>query len=1025
MAQHNESAFEKELCAHLAANGWLHSSSDAGYDRARALFPEDVLGWLADTQQEELAKVVKPSDAPAAQAKSREQLLERVVKVLSLPLDAQGGVLRVLRKGFKHQSASFDMCQFRPADELNPTTLERYGKVRLRVMQQVHYSSKNQNSIDLVFFVNGIPVATTELKTDFTQSVHHAIAQYVKDRRPAGESLLTLGSGALVHFAVSNTEVWMSTDLRPAHPRFRPLNKGNDGHAGNPPNPHGSPASYFWEQILDRDVWLGILGRFMLITTRIDSDPKTGAPKKSHGVLFPRYHQWDAVTKMVETARTEGPGAKYLIQHSAGSGKTNSIAWTAQQLSTLHGVDGKKVFDSVIIVTDRNVLDAQLKDAMFQIESQPGVVVAVGDTAGESKSKQLAAALTSSASIIVVTMQTFPFAIDAITGLAPLKGKSFAVIADEAHSSQTGNTANKLKEILSPAELADVADGAEYSSDDLLAAMMAGKSAGKNISYFAFTATPKAKTLELFGRTNDDGMPAPFHLYSMQQAIEEEYIRDVLQNYLPYKTAWKLAHDGTDYDSDTPIDQVKAAKSLIQWVKLHPHAIGQKVGIITEHFRDNVAHLLDGHAKAMVVTGSRKEAVRYKVAFDRYLKDHGYTDLAALVAFSGEVHDDHPGLGAVGGTFTETSMNPGLKGRSLAGAFDTDEFQVMLVANKFQTGFDQPLLVAMYVDKKLSGVTAVQTLSRLNRIYPGKDRTFVLDFVNDPQAVLDAFQPYYTEATLGTVSDQNVVHDLAAKLDGAQLYTGAELDGCAAAYLRGEGNNALTRWITPARDKFLHRIEDAKTNEDKVEFESLRMFRSDLTAYIRAYDFLSQIFDYSSEVGLEKRAIFYRLLAPTIREAALGMEIDLSAVELKFFKTYGQDSTTLVLDGKGEPLQGMTAAGSAQQQDPKLARLREIVEQLNTLFDDVDFTDSDRVIMFNHIRDKMAENENLQGQARANTSSQFADSPDVKKAFSQAVMGAVKNHSAMGKKLLNDDEAGKRFLKLLLPELYDLLNDVA
>ena len=1022
MAQHNEVEFEKELCEYLAANGWLYSPTDAGYDKLRGLYPDDVFGWLVGTQPNELAKAVKPDDAPALQAKAQEQLLDRLAKVLDTPLTAQGGTLRVLRKGFQLGSASLTMCQFRPADNLNPTTLEMYGQVRLRVMRQVHYSRANKNSIDLVFFVNGIPVATAELKTDFTQSVQHAIQQYQQDRRPAGEPLLKFGARALVHFAVSNSEVWMCTDLRPEKPRFLPLNRGDDGRAGNPPNPTGSPSAYLWEELLYRDNWLAILGKFMLVTADTRTDLITSKTTTTHGILFPRYHQWDAVTRLVEAAKVRGAGGKYLIQHSAGSGKTNSIAWTAQRLSTLHTDGGKRVFDSVIVVTDRTVLDAQLKAALFQLEAQPGVVVAIGTEGGKAKSSELTAALLSGAAIIIVTIQTFPFAVMAMADNKALAGKSFAVIADEAHSSQTGNTANKLKEILSPAELADVQDGGEVSADDVLAAVMTERAAAKNISYVAFTATPKAKTLELFGTPGADGLPEPFHLYSMQQAIDEGYILDVLTNYLPYKVAWKLAHNGVDYDSDQLVDQSKAVKGLVQWVRLHEHSIAQKTGIIIEHFRENIASLLGGRAKAMVVTGSRKEAVRYKIAFDKYLAKHNYTDVAALVAFSGEVKDPESRPLDPESPFTETNMNPGLKGRTLAAAFNTDEYNVMLVANKFQTGFDQPLLMAMYVDKKLSGVTTVQTLSRLNRTFPGKTAPFVLDFVNNPDDILAAFLPYYRRATLAGPSDPDIIHDLRAKLDAAQIYTESEIDGLASSYVNREGNNALMRWIKPAKDRFTVQLDESVDAGDVTEVEALKLFRSDLSTYVRAYDFLSQIIDYENP-ALEKRALFYRLLAPVIAEGNVGAGIDLSAVQMTFFKAHKQDPAKLALGGDADPLQPMTAAGAGAARDPKMARLAEIVNQLNTLFDDVAFSDADRVAIYNHILDKMAENDDLQEQAKANNANQFAQSPQLLQSFLSAVVDAMTNHSAMSEKLLQDQHLQADMIELLVPELYTRLNE--
>ena len=691
----------------------------------------------------------------------------------------------------------------------------------------------------------------------------------------------------------------------------------------------------------------------------------------------------------------------------------------------MHTGDGKRVFDSVIVVTDRAVLDAQLKAALFQLEAQPGVVVAIGTDGGKAKSSELTEALLSGAAIIIVTIQTFPFAVTAMADNKALAGKNFAVIADEAHSSQTGNTANKLKEILSPSELEDLQDGGEVSADDVLAAVMTERATAKNISYFAFTATPKAKTLELFGTPGADGLPEPFHLYSMQQAIEEGYILDVLKNYLPYKIAWKLAHHGVDYDSDQLVDQSKAVKGLVQWVRLHEHSIAQKSGIVIEHFRENIAHLLSGRAKAMVVTGSRKEAVRYEIAFDKYLAKKGYTEVAALVAFSGEVHDPESNLLDPDQPFTEANMNPGLKGRSLATAFDTDEYNVMLVANKFQTGFDQPLLVAMYVDKKLSGVTTVQTLSRLNRTYPGKDNTYILDFVNNPDDILAAFLPYYQRATLAGPSDPNVIHDLRAKLDAAQIYLESEVDGLAAAYVHGEGNNALMKWITPARSRFLVQLQQATEAGDGVGVEALKLFRSDVATYVRAYDFLSQIIDYG-DPDLEKRALFYRLLVRVIKDDSPAVGIDLSSVEMTFFKARKQEAVKLGLGGDADPLPpGVRQAGSGTARDPKMAHLAEIVGQLNTLFDDTAFTDADRVAIYNHILGKMAENEDLQEQAKANNAEQFADSPDLIKAFLAAVVDAMTNHGAMSEKLLTDEHARADFIRLVVPDLYERMNQQA
>lgn len=1017
MAIHNENPFEREICEHLAANGWLYSPTDhepdAVYDRKRALVPDDVFAWLEATQPEMLAKAVKPATAE----RDREALLDRLVKSLDAPFEAsggqQGGTLAVLRRGFTSVPNSFQMAQFKPADDLNATTNAAYAAMRLRVMRQVHYSEKNQKSIDLVLFVNGLPVATIELKTDFTQSVQHAIEQYKSDRDPKGEPLLGFGRRALVHFAVSNREVHMATKLEGASTRFLPFNQGNDGRAGNPLNPDGSSTSYLWERVLQRDAWLNVIGRFMHLQPIKTVDPVTGDVKKDALLLFPRYHQWESVTQLIEAARTEGPGHKYLIQHSAGSGKTNSIAWTAHQLSTLHRPDGSKAFDSVIVVTDRTVLDTQLQDAIKQIDAKSGVVVAIDGAASGSKSEKLAAALQAKAPIIVVTIQTFGFVAEKLGALTDM---SFAIIADEAHSSQTGTTANKVKQVLSPEDAADLDDGGEVSIESLLALQMEARANATNISYFAYTATPKAKTLELFGRKNSDGLPAPFHLYTMQQAIEEGFILDVLQNYTPYKVAFKLAHEGQEYDADAPlVDRSAAVKQLMNWVKLHDFNISQKVRIIVEHYRSNVAWRLDGKAKAMVVTGSRKEAVRYKLAFDAYVTEMGYTDVRALVAFSGEVDDPESGPER----FTETTMNPRLKGRSLAKAFETDEFQVMLVANKFQTGFDQPLLVAMYVDKKLSGVTAVQTLSRLNRIATGKDFTCVLDFVNDPEVIRESFEPYYRDARLSDVSDPNFVVDLRGKLEAYGIWEWHEVEAATRAQLAstktGAGNNAYFSAIEPGRSRFVTRLNTALADHDAAEAEKLYLFRSDLTSFVNAYDFLSQVINFEN-TDLEKLSIYARGLARLIREENLRVPIDLSGVELVSYSIKKLADADLGLGGGVEI--DPPATGTKPPRDPDLVRLEEAVEQLNQLFDSPDLTAADMVGVITHVKGKVAENEQIQVQRVVNSEKQFLASPDLATAVVTAVVAVRENNATMADELFGDEQKLSQFVAVIGRLLY-------
>ncbi|MEW2484097.1 DEAD/DEAH box helicase family protein [Mycobacterium sp. NPDC049093] len=1040
MTQHHESSFEAEICEYLAEQGWLYSPTDTGYDRELALVTDDVFAWLADTQPDQLAKRVKPDLTGEALKKARAGVLATLVKQLGADPKANGGTLSVLRRGFKDLNAQFSMCQFRPNTTLNETTKTRYDAVRLRVMRQVYYSTQNANSIDLVFFVNGIPVATAELKTDLSvQNVTDAVLQYKHHRLPKGEPLLQFGSRALVHFAVSNSEVQMTTKLAGKDTVFLPFNRGDHGHAGNPANPHGSPTAYLWQQILDRDTWLDILGRFLHLQIDEKIDPATNKKIRTQRMLFPRYHQWDVVTRMVADARRKGPGQKYLIQHSAGSGKTNSISWLAHRLSVLHDDANKPVFDSVIVITDRNVLDAQLQEAIRQIDRTPGVVAHIAGLGG-AKSQELANALTGGTKIIIVTIQTFPYALQLIQEQADLKGKSFAIVADEAHSSQAGEASKRLKAALSESERDDLEDGGTVDAEDVLAAEMTARAESKNLSFFAFTATPKAKTLELFGhRSSIHSKPHPFHLYSMQQAIDEGFILDVLRNYTPYKTAFRLTHNGQIFETEDTaasgtvqvsgeptgelVDKSAAIKSVMNWVKLHPTNISQKVAIIIEHFRDNVAWRLDGKAKAMVVTSSRRAAVRYKLAFDKYIAEHKYTDIAALVAFSGEVTDSDSGLEKV----TETSMNPGLKGRDLRDAFATDEYQVMLVANKFQTGFDQPLLVAMYVDKRLSGVAAVQTLSRLNRTAPGKDQTFVLDFTNAAEDIVEAFEPYYDATTLADVTDPNIVHQTVNKLDAAGIYQESEVNGLVADYLKyaqqpGKGHEALNKWVKPARDVFRDRERQARDHGDSLALEELDLFRKDIGTFLRQYDFLSQIVNYE-DPAIEKLSIYLRHLAPMIASEQLHHDIDLSGVDFDYLAQHAQQATDGKLSG-GVVLQPAKAGGTGTARDPELVALEQVIAQINDLFSG-EHPDSSVRNVVTHIKDRLEESETLQQQAQNNTLAQFSASPDLQNEFVGAVIGAMASSEDLSTQILNNPELSQKLLGELVPIIYQGLKPTA
>jgi type I restriction enzyme R subunit len=1017
MSKHKEITFETEVVEHLTAHGWLEGST-VDFDRTLALYTPDVEAWLRETQPDEWAKVEKANGA---------NTLPVILKRLSESLDKEGA-LHVLRRGFKHINAKFEMCTFAPAQSFNAATLERFKNVRCRVVRQVHYSKHHEGSIDLVFFVNGIPTATAELKTDFTQSVHDAIQQYRHDRPPhdaqanAAEPLLQFKKRALVHFAVSTDEVHMTTRLEGVKTRFLPFNRGHDEGAGNPPNPDGYRTSYLWERVLQRESWLDILGRFVHLETK-DEEDKSGKKITKESLIFPRFHQWEAVTQLISAARDEGAGQNYLIQHSAGSGKSNSIAWVAHRLASLHDAKDDKVFHSVIVVTDRNVLDSQLQDTIYQFDHKTGVVVGIKDKGG-SKSSQLVTALAGGTPIIIVTLQTFPFVLEEIRKQNSLKARRFAVIADEAHSSQTGAAASGLAKVLASEQ---IAEGEEVSFEDVALAEMEQRAEHSNVSYFAFTATPKPKTLERFGRVPDKNqspsetnVPQAFHVYSMRQAIEEGFILDVLKNYTPYKLAFKLAHNGQEYAEDE-VDQSQALKSLMRWVRLHPHNISQKVQIIVEHFRANVAPLLDGRAKAMVVTDSRQAAVRYKLAIDKYIKEQGYM-LGTLVAFSGEVNDGESGPQP----FSETNMNPGLKGRDIRTTFKDDEFQILLVANKFQTGFDQPLLCAMYVDKKLDGITAVQTLSRLNRTYPTKDTTYVLDFVNEPQQVLEAFVPYYKTAQLGGVSDPNLIHELQNKLDDSQLYTDSEVENLAKAFYDPKGKQAqLQAHLAPAVDRFKHKWKEAKQQESKKALNELEIFRKDLATFVRMYDFLSQIINYG-DTGLESRNIFFRHLIPLLKTENLGEAIDLSKVHLTHYKLkhLGQQDLALatIPAGEGALLKPVSEAGSGIGHDVAKARLQEIIARMNEVFEG-EISDADAMTFAYGVRDKMLENPALQKQAQHNSKEQFALG-DFQNSLMEAVIASLDNYQDKASQVLGNDKTREGFSALVLDMVYEAFKQI-
>lgn len=1081
MASANEFAFQHDMIQQLLANGWLLGDAK-NYNRELALYPEDLLGFVKDTQDEQWQKFCKlyPIDSDA-------KFLERVASQLNKadPNAANKdlrtfGTLGVLRHELRDRGTRFSLCQFKPEHDLNPDTLARYQQNRLRVVPEIVYSPwatdvhelengtrSKKWRIDLVLFVNGLPVATLELKSEFKQAVHNAIKQYKSTRfaidpvTKKPEPLLTFKRGALVHFAVSQYEVYMATRLEGDATFFLPFNKGTaEGGAGNdvPEDVNQYATDYLWNEVLLPDNLLNILARFVHLQIEEKEDWE-GRKYKKETLIFPRYHQWDVVNKLVNAAKAEGTGHKYLIQHSAGSGKSNSIAWTAHQLSSLYNDAGNKQFDSVIIVTDRTVLDDQLQETIYQFEHVDGVVGRINRKEGDgSKSDKLASALENSQAIIIVTIQTFPYVLKAIENSVSLKERHFAIIADEAHSSQSGSTARQLKEVL----MRDVTDDEEeLSSEDILDDAVASRRHAQNLSYFAFTATPKTKTLELFGRLPHPELPASrsnkpesYHVYSMRQAIEEGFILDVLKNYTSYKVAYNLAMKIAG--SDQEVESKKAKIKLNQWVRLHDYNISQKVQVIVEHFKDNVQGLLGGQAKAMVVTSSRKEAVRYKMGFDQYIaqkaKEKGYKNIHAMVAFSGEVEftDKDPNASAlIGDKFTETNMNPNLKGRDMRKAFDSDDYQVMIVANKFQTGFDQPKLCAMYVDKKLGGVECVQTLSRLNRTYPGKAETgtYVLDFFNDPQDILESFQPYYETAELADVSDPDLIFDLFDKLTASGIFHSHEVDQfCDAFLIKSKSNAAISNMCKPAVERWQKRyklaIEAFKEAKDMFERvkkfndpvvtanaensfaeckkakDALEIFKKDLGSFVRFYEFMSQIVDYDNK-ELEKLSLFARHLRPMLRETITDEDdMTLDDVVLSHYRLskIRQQDLKLAEASSDYKLEPGDELGTAKPKDKKEELLSEIISRLNELFITDELTDKDLVNYAYTIRDKISENSLVMKQIANNTPEQ-AMLGDFIKAIDDAIMDSSDAHQNQMMQLLSDPARSANFARIV----FDLL----
>ena len=915
MNRTGEGAFETVIESHLLGNGYV-SVPGHGFDRERAVFPEVALGFIRETQPEEWSRL---------EALLGDRTGEQVLADLCKWMD-RNGALATLRHGFKCYGRTLRIAFFKAAHALNPELDARYAANRVGLTRQLRFSPRSEQSLDLTLSLNGVPVSTLELKNPLTgQSVEDARGQYRRDRDPR-EPIFEFKRRTLVHFAVDTESVLMTTRLAGAATHFLPFDKGCGGGAGNPPDPQGRGyrTSYLWEEVLARDSLLDLLARFVHLRTGEKRDDK-GRKVKVETMIFPRYHQLEAVRRLVDAARREGAGHNALVEHSAGSGKSNTIAWLAHRLASLHDAGNARVFDSVIVVTDRVVLDSQLQDTVYQFEHRRGVVRKIDES-----SRQLAEALESAVPIVVTTLQKFPFVsrhllrmaeereaeaeagsgsgkdsgigaesrteagagvagmergsrsgsraetdAEAESGSGPETGlgtgtgvgwpgaaagalptRRYAVVIDEAHSSQGGETATALKEVLGGEALREKArrqaaeEGLEGEDMEALFLAMAKRGRQANLSFFAFTATPKHKTLKVFGRGGE-----PAHRYTMRQAIEEGFILDVLKHYTSYSTYYKLLKACED---DPNVERKRAARALARFVRLHPHNVAQKTEVMVEHFHSATRHRIGGRAKAMVVTGSRLEAVRYKQSFDRYIGSKGYP-IKSLVAFSGAVEDDQ----APGVVYTEEKMNQGVREKELPEHFATGEYQVLLVAEKYQTGFDQPLLHTMYVDKRLAGIQAVQTLSRLNRIHPFKEDTFVLDFVNERDEIREAFKTYYEGAEMGEEADPARMYAIREELDASGIYLGEEVERFCEIFFKPRqrqsprDHQAMNAALDPAVSRFaaLH-----GEREDEAE-----LWRGKVQAFRNLYGFLSQVIPYQDS------DLAGRSMEPAIPDGAYGL----------------------------------------------------------------------------------------------------------------------------------------------------------
>ena len=997
-----EITFEEDIEFSLLENGYIKANPST-YDKEKAMDMTTLITFIKETQPKQWSRFEKQCNS---------DIEKKFYKAVNDAINSYG-LIKVLREGFSYRGIKFKIVHFKPESKLNHELIDLYNKNILTCTRQFHYSPDNNNSIDMVLSVNGIPIVALELKDQLTgQNVENAKLQYMYDRNPR-ELCFNFNKRILVYFAVDLYDVYMTTKLEGKNTYFLPFNQGSngaghDGGAGNPQNPHGYATSYLWEKVLQKDSLLEILQKYIHLDVQEQKIIKDNKEKKEikKKIIFPRYHQLDVVTKLVEDVRKNGSGKNYLIQHSAGSGKSNSIAWASYRMANLHDENDKNIFKSVIVVTDRKVLDSQLQDTISSFDHRDGLVETIDD---KKTSKDLRDAINDGKKIIITTLQKFPVIYEEIDDNT---GKNFAVIVDEAHSSQTGSSALKLKSALADTqdalkEYAEIEGKAEeelLDGEDKLVQELLVHGRHKNLSFFAFTATPKPKTLEMFGEERDDGTFHPFHVYSMRQAIEEGFILDVLKNYMTYRNCYKIAKSTPDNPS-LPVS--KATKTVRKYKSLHPHNLQQKTAIMVEHFREITKNKIGGRAKSMVVTASRLHAVRYYHEFKRYIEKMGYDDVDILVAFSGVVKD-----GEI--EYREPDLNMDKEGnhvseKQLPSKFH-DDFNVLIVAEKYQTGFDEPLLHTMFVDKKLNGVKAVQTLSRLNRICKGKTDTFVLDFVNTADEIRDAFLPYYTETSLDEELNVDLIYKTQSQLRDYRLYNDDDIEKFVKINFKSGKQNAtdlgkMTSLLKPIVNRYMDLNED-----DRYKF--LRTIRN----FNKWYSYIIQI-TRMFDKDLHKEYSFTSYLQKLLpRNKAADVDLE-GKLKLEFYKLEETFKGDITLNPSIEDTELVNVkdidAGDKKEEDELLEN---IIRKINERFEGK-FTEGDRVIVETIYNKCLKDNAKLKKQAKNNDSEVF-EKTIFPKVFDKVAQECYMEQMKAFSKLFEDKEFYISVMKSIAKEAY-------